>query len=716
MKDNSPSQNDLDSLMATARGICQQFKDDPKLTTHLRGSTLLKAKEYDMACNQACNQDLLKPQPQFGPWKLPYEAASRNFLLCGLQGTGKSTLINILMNSVLPGYVGNPSSNHRALIHDHKGDSAPLMAGMGFNFDNGLLKTLNPFDERACYWDLAKDFDNDVYADILAEILIPINANASQPEFSYAAREVVSGVVKVLNKILFHEWQFHDLIRICYMMTTDRLIEHLELDEENRAIVEILNSQAKETSEGVTFTLRANLAQFKIIASLWAQASEGITVSHFLKHSYILLLGSHSAAEQAVQLVNKLFVTRLLEAFLSEGQVYTSDERNPARTWLILDEGPKVGNLKKLPDALDLGRQMGLSVVFAFHDIPQLKAVYEKLTYSLLAKFHNRYIFKLGDRETKEWASNLFGSAEVLEIVPNLNYSRGANTLNYQTIEGVGNENISHTINFTKRESKLILPSEFGNLPLVSVSGSIQGYLSTVMGQVKVRLPLEDVKQLVPEPSTSIIGKLLVDLQTIRFPTEESEQEFPDNSQDNHKDTNEEEKMSVIIHPYKGVEIPGKGLIKFGMSRQEVRAFFEEEPEEFFKLEDDPLPTDAYEESGIYAYYKEPDSLEALEIFLEARPILMDKSLLEIPMANLLPWIQSLDQNIEIDVDGLDSEKLGLSIYAPDYEDEEDNDPEYTAENVLVFEQGYLEALREELEDLEDEFEDDEDDLEEEEL
>ena len=38
--------------------------------------------------------------------------------------------------------------------------------------------------------------------------------------------------------------------------------------------------------------------------------------------------------------------------------------------------------------------------------------------------------------------------------------------------------------------------------------------------------------------------------------------------------------MEIIIHPYQGIEIPGKGRISFGMTRKRVRSFFSEQPKE----------------------------------------------------------------------------------------------------------------------------------------
>ena len=52
--------------------------------------------------------------------------------------------------------------------------------------------------------------------------------------------------------------------------------------------------------------------------------------------------------------------------------------------------------------------------------------------------------------------------------------------------------------------------------------------------------------------------------------------------------------MQIIIHPYQGIEIPGKGRILFGMTRQQVRSFFSEEPMEILINKTDAFPKDVY--------------------------------------------------------------------------------------------------------------------------
>lgn len=61
-------------------------------------------------------------------------------------------------------------------------------------------------------------------------------------------------------------------------------------------------------------------------------------------------------------------------------------------------------------------------------------------------------------------------------------------------------------------------------------------------------------------------------------------------------------------------------------------------------------------------------------------------NLLSIGFADLVERITAQDPEVEIEDDGLTSESLGVSCYAPSAEDE----PEAPPESVMVFVRGYF--------------------------
>ena len=146
--------------------------------------------------------------------------------------------------------------------------------------------------------------------------------------------------------------------------------------------------------------------------------------------------------------------------------------------------------------------------------------------------------------------------------------------------------------------------------------------------------------------------------------------------------------MEIIIHPYQGIEIPGKGRIFFGMTRKRVRSFFKETPEELL-IGDSDIPTDSYYEVNLKFFYKKPDILRSIVIASDLDPILQDKHLLITPYQQIEAWFKKIDSNLKIeDHEGLTSYKFGIGFWAPDADEDES---EYLAESIYIFEKNFEE-------------------------
>lgn len=144
--------------------------------------------------------------------------------------------------------------------------------------------------------------------------------------------------------------------------------------------------------------------------------------------------------------------------------------------------------------------------------------------------------------------------------------------------------------------------------------------------------------------------------------------------------------MEIIIHPYQGIEIPGKGRISFGMTRKRVRSFFSEQPKAVMLGENDDVPTDSYDQASIRFFYKSHDLLQSIAIEYEHDLIFQEKHLLQTPYQQIKCWFKQLDPILEIkDYGGLTSHSFGISLWAPGADEEEDS----IAESALVFERGY---------------------------
>jgi len=138
--------------------------------------------------------------------------------------------------------------------------------------------------------------------------------------------------------------------------------------------------------------------------------------------------------------------------------------------------------------------------------------------------------------------------------------------------------------------------------------------------------------------------------------------------------------MQLPIIPYESV-----GPIRFGMTREDVRKTLALPYTSFRKSQESKTTSDAFDDEGIYVYYRESETVEAVEMALPAHPILKGVELLGRPYRDVSAFIESLDPGTTKDDSGLTSFKLGAGLYAPGAAKE----PIEPVESVIVFDKDY---------------------------
>lgn len=138
--------------------------------------------------------------------------------------------------------------------------------------------------------------------------------------------------------------------------------------------------------------------------------------------------------------------------------------------------------------------------------------------------------------------------------------------------------------------------------------------------------------------------------------------------------------MKLVLTPYESL-----GPIRFGMSREEVRAVLAVAVHPFKKTPDATTLTDAFEAEGIYVSYDDQGDCEAVEVASPAEPVLDGETLLGQPFSQLRDRLKARGDELEVDASGLTDLTSGLGLYAPSAE-KAPNDP---IEAVIAFRRGY---------------------------
>ena len=121
----------------------------------------------------------------------------------------------------------------------------------------------------------------------------------------------------------------------------------------------------------------------------------------------------------------------------------------------------------------------------------------------------------------------------------------------------------------------------------------------------------------------------------------------------------------------------GAGVLRFGLSREAIRAQLPETPERFFRGGVDD--TDSYPSLGLFVLYNESERCVALEFSRPARVLLEGTSLLPLSKKKALALFAA-DPALEQDEAGYTCYQHGIGAY---YEESQ------RAESVIAFSPGY---------------------------
>jgi type IV secretory pathway TraG/TraD family ATPase VirD4 len=383
----------------------------------------------------------------FGGLLLPSTEAMTHFRLTGAAGSGKTNLLRLYMQSVLPQI--SPGSQNRALIYDPKTEFLPIIAGMGVPQSSVII--LNPFDDRAYAWDLAKDLTRDRDANELASILLPEKAGGqgNNEFFDKAARRILSGITRFFMRSAPGAWTLRDLVLAAQHIELTTLL--LSQDKKLKRNLQVLG--AGDTVGNVMSTVAAYIGDgLETVAAhcdYHIRAGRKFTLSEWLEGSYILVLGCDRESEATLQPLNQLLFTRASQMLLSRNTGGIS--------YLILDELPAMGKLGKIDQIAELGRSYGVSLTIAFQSYSKLEHIYgDKVANALIGQFDKSAYLRTKDKPTAQWASEQIGDMKVVWKARSESRSRGQLPLSGSQTQGTGEQRDSNPV---------ARPDDFMNMP-----------------------------------------------------------------------------------------------------------------------------------------------------------------------------------------------------------------------------------------------------------
>jgi len=413
----------------------------PVWSAHLRGRYLRTSEEAARVLSEEPRTAGL----QVGRHLFPARVASGHFAFVGATGSGKTMMQRLLMQSALRQIGGGRGV--RALVYDAKQDVLSILGGMKLRCP---VRIMNPLDARSVAWDMAHDITSPAAALQVTTALIPRFDRDTNPFFTNATRHLLVGVLLYCIQRATGRWSFRQVLLV--LRDAKLLRRVLENSSETQHLLQYCAHEG--TFQNILSTVLTVTSSFEIIAAAWDRAKEQLSLRQWMRGEEVIVLGNDEQNRSAIETINRLLFQRLSELMLAEDEVQPGD---PRRTWIFLDEVREMGRLEGLPRLLTKGRSKGVALAIGFQDVAGLQSVYgREIAEEILGQCSTKVILRLNSAGTARWASQLFGSREVLERSRSENRSRSMKNLGFDWSASSG-EGISNGI--TKRE--LVLESEF---------------------------------------------------------------------------------------------------------------------------------------------------------------------------------------------------------------------------------------------------------------
>jgi len=396
----------------------------------LKGAERITARTFSKGADGIAFRQVSGP-----PVVIPRALETSHILLAGDTGTGKSTLISEILETVA-------ERDETSIVYD----PALEYVTRFYRPERGDV-ILNPVDARCPYWKPGDEILNDVEALTLATALFPPRPYESNTFFTESARGIFA-----------------------HLLTFDPTAQQLV---------------AWLTNEDALDQQIAGSPHAAILSRTPAQRS-GILASLNLVADTLQLcptpqqsVGRWSAAEWATTRSGWIFITSTAETrarlvplqtlWLDSLILRLMNHPDGRKTWLAVDELSTLNKLPQLHTAVTEGRKSQLAMVIGFQGRAQMESRYGKDAETMLSQPATKIFLRASDAKAAEWASKTIGEVEQERLAPS-QQDGWARTRTW-------------TYRLERQVEPLVLPSEISGL------ANLTGYLKVGNRVTPLRFP-----------------------------------------------------------------------------------------------------------------------------------------------------------------------------------------------------------------------------------
>lgn len=288
----------------------------------------------------------------------------------------------------------------------------------------------------------------------LAQAIIPLPCNVSDPFWILSARHVLTGAI-----VYYFDLGSEFIDAMIEIKTTplSQLLEIISKNEVAKACVNPDLVQNPKTLAGVSAELHNQIAIFATdtlvqdILSPSKDASCNKIKWEDLEYSDIFIRIDHSKRLQWDSVI-RLMVTQLIRTLERRPEKYSPDGANINPTLLLLDEFPQYGKIDIITSALETLRSKNVTISLFNQSLADLDAIYGKdIRRVILDNCPYKAILNASDAETQRYFSDLVGTVKIPSKGISANYTEFGQPSGY-------------SCNITESREPIIHPHEFASL------------------------------------------------------------------------------------------------------------------------------------------------------------------------------------------------------------------------------------------------------------
>ena len=406
---------------------------------------------------------------RWGPLRYKTDSVfDSHFCVVGKPRTGKTTILKLLFQSVF----SDLKEPTRFVFYDAKPDLLPCMTPPEDQDDSHASSALpvyllDPFDQRATAWDIAKDATSRTKSEDIADILFGVGS-PDEDYFDAAAPVIATAAMHALNQKAGDHWTLYDLITALRPENVEAVLKSTPYGEQE---YNTYFQSPTTSSSDLIKTLANKTKRLRTVAYAWTHAKERLSLTDWVNSNTKSIVLSHNDQyARASKEINRILLNFLTKELLGK-------EHPPARTFLYLDEFENFGHISNLTRLAHQGASRQVNMALALHNLDTLKKLYGDDTEGILDECAFKAFLSVGNRNTAGWASDAMGTQDVLieQTSSQSGSSTGQSTRKDDSTKSES-EQTGESVTRIAKNRKLVAPDEISRLPMPKTSQAVTGY------------------------------------------------------------------------------------------------------------------------------------------------------------------------------------------------------------------------------------------------